>query len=238
MPKGTQVRLEVVQEVKRLSMMGAGKAQIYRYLEENRDSKGRPYLDAEGLPSKSTIDRLVDRHRPADPSGSWSFADASDADPDKARLVLDVVVAIFRASEGRVWLTNTLADWVARIRTVSPAMPPGMAYALAFSYRSLRAQNKDTRCLDIVLASKFWERRGIVNLWEITGRDCHRLGQSEQWLDFTVEMGVALEVPPESNMTPEQIDTELIGIPRSRFYEALEKHIDREAKGESVTPNI
>src|SRR4051812_6752505 len=101
MPKGTQVRLEVVQEVKRLAMTGAGKAQIYRYLEENRDSNERPYLDAEGLPSKSTIDRLVDRLRPTDPSGPWSFADASDADPDKARLVLDVVVAIFRASEGR-----------------------------------------------------------------------------------------------------------------------------------------
>jgi hypothetical protein len=152
--------------------------------------------------------------------------------------VLDVVVAIFRASEGRVWLTNALADWVARIRTVSPTAPPGMAYALAFSYRSLRAQNKDTRCLDIVLATKLWERRGIVNLWELTGRDCHRLGQSEQWMDFALEMGVALEVPPESNMTPEEIDAALIGVPRSKFYEAVKEHIDREANGERVTPNI
>ena len=238
MPKGTQVRFEVVQEVKRLVMLGAGKAQIYRYLSEHTDSKGNPYLDADGLPSKSTIDRLVDKFRPADPSGPWSFSEASEVDADKARLVLDVVVAIFRASEGRVWLTNALADWVARIRTVSPTAPPGMAYALAFSYRSLRAQDKDTRCLDIILATKLWERRGIVNLWELTGRDCHNLGQSEQWLDFAIDMGVALEISPDSTMTPEQINADLLGIPRSKLYEAMMAHIDREAKGEQVTPNI
>jgi hypothetical protein len=175
---------------------------------------------------------------PLDESGPWSFADASGADPDKARLVLDVVVAIFRASEGRVWLTNSLADWVARIRTVSPTVPPGMAYALAFSYRSFRSQNKDTRCLDIVLATKFWERRGVVNLWELTGRDCHKLGQSEQWMDLMIEMGVALDVAPESNMTPEQIDADHVGLPRSKFYEVMKQHIDREAKGERVTPNV
>jgi hypothetical protein len=57
-------------------------------------------------------------------------------------------------------------------------------------------------------------------------------------MDFALEMGVALEVGPESHMTPEQIDADLIGVPRSKFHEAMREHIDREAKGKPVTPNM
>lgn len=233
MPKGRQVSVQVTGLVNYLARQGYGAAQIEREL--HRQKYGLKPLE---IPEIRTLQRMVRKAAPLDESGPWSFAEASEHDPDKARLVLDVVVAIFRASEGRVWLTNALADWVARIRTVSPTVWPGMAYALAFSYRSLRARNKDTRCLDIILATKLWERRGVVNLWELTGRDCHRLGQSEQWMDFALEMAVALDVAPESNMTPEQIDADLIGVPRSVFYEEMKRHIDREAKGERVIPNI
>ena len=91
MSRGPQTSLKIHREVKRLLTAEGvtSKNQIYDEL----DRLG--HIDAHGRPSKRTIERLVDRLKPADVSGLWSLAEEVDA--EAAGLVLDVLASVMTA---------------------------------------------------------------------------------------------------------------------------------------------
>jgi hypothetical protein len=146
MSRGRQISVEVEEKVRELMGRGFGKAQVYGEL------KRVGMIDKGSSPSKSTIDRAFDRLKPKDPTGPWSLA---DADPDDARRVLDVLLFVFLYTEGRVWLSEGLADHVVRLRIASPTMPPDWAYYLARRYQSV-ASNEESRFLDLVVGLAPW----------------------------------------------------------------------------------
>ncbi|MBA3450537.1 MAG: hypothetical protein H0T18_04930 [Chloroflexia bacterium] len=112
---------------------------------------------------KKTIERMVQRYKPLDLSGPWSFV---DAEPEEARLVLDVLLDTFDWTGGRVWLTRDLARWIVRVRTASPDIPAPWAYAFGLAYRLLNEQ-EDGRHLDLALAATPWiEGRWSHEQWE------------------------------------------------------------------------
>ena len=231
MSRGPQVSAEVVRTVRGLLLEGIdSKAQIYRYLEEKTE-----LIDAGGRPSRSTIERLVDRLKPADPSDPWSFAKATEEDPDNAGKTLEAVVAIYRATDGRVWLTTALADWITRIRAAAPTVPPAWAYVLAFSYRTFGAQKKDTRCLDVMLASRAWERSDNGRTAHLAAADCVKLGQSDVYIDHTIHTTMLLAdsagrflSPTQAERAAEQASPEL----RAIITKQLERAVREVAKPE------
>jgi hypothetical protein len=151
MSRGPQVSVEVHETVQRLVFRGFGKAQIYRELD-------RVGLIDEGVsPSKSTIDRLVDKLKPEDPSGPWSSAEADSESPGDARLVLDVVASIFHSTDGRVWPSKAHVAEIARLRRAVPDIPWDWAHGLARAFRLCREQGRDSRHLDIALGERPWQ---------------------------------------------------------------------------------
>jgi len=151
MPRGTKLSVEISETVTSLVLRGYGKAQIYRHLEKGHR------IDRNGRPSKSTIDRLVDKLRPEDASGTWSFAEA-DADPDDARLVLEALAAAIERTEGRVVrFSRDLAAWVVRVRRAAPSIPPWESYVMATQFQNATAQGWETQFLELTLAFRPWE---------------------------------------------------------------------------------
>jgi hypothetical protein len=153
MPRGTKISVEVSEAVAALVLRGYGKAQIYRHLQNQK----RNSTDRSPLPSKSSIDRLIDKLKPSDTSGSWSFTDA-DVDPDDARLVLDTLAAVVERTEGRVAsLSRDLATWVVRIRHAAPSIPPWDSYVMATLFQNATSQGWATEFLELTLAFRPWE---------------------------------------------------------------------------------
>jgi hypothetical protein len=152
MPRGSSVSIEVDQEVRRLASFTIyGKAQIYRALQDHG------FIDAGGHPSKSTVERLVDKYRSVDVSGPWSLL---DADPEEARNVRLVAWWLDGFSGGYLWLSKDLASWIARIVAVVPVptIPMHWAWALARCYQAARAREEhDVRCLDLALIHQVWD---------------------------------------------------------------------------------
>lgn len=101
------------------------------------------------LPSRRTLYSIVaELHPPTGPG--WSIA---TADPEDAVLILPVLAAVTRNSEGRMGhFTEATAGWIARIRRVAPSLEPIAAYRWAVRYQTTTAAGKDTRELDRELA--------------------------------------------------------------------------------------
>jgi hypothetical protein len=125
--------------------------------------------------SERTIARRIHDLVPVDPSGPWSLADA-DADPEEARLILDVVAYMDEITDGRIWLTRNLAHWIARVRRAAPTVPAEWAYGLAWGYQSSSASPSSSRCLDLVLGIKPWERELREDQWDSIRKRCRKLG--------------------------------------------------------------
>ncbi len=106
-------------------------------------------LGDEDLPSERTIYDLQREIRPA-PGPGWRL---SDADPDDAALLLPVLAAVTRNSEGRLGgFTVETAAWVVRIRRAAPQLAPIDAFRWAVRYQTTVAAGRDTRELDQRLA--------------------------------------------------------------------------------------
>jgi hypothetical protein len=136
-------------------MEGFNATQIHRKLGQEGLFKGHPL-------SLRTIQRMVREFAPIrDESGPWSL---SDADPEEARLVVDVLFQVLEANNGREWLTKDIAASIVRIRTASPSIPPTFAYRLSRFARSASAQS-DSRALDITLGARPWESSEREKRW-------------------------------------------------------------------------
>jgi hypothetical protein len=156
MSRGPQTSVEVQRTVQELVLLGYGKAQVYRELERLK------LIDEGSSPSKSTIDRLVDRLKPADPSDPWSAMDSSAND---AQLLLDVVAHVFQRTAGRVWPTTDLANWVVRVRERAPTVPVDWAYALGLAYQWSQTHKREIRSLDLTLAMEPWSSPEHAGAW-------------------------------------------------------------------------
>jgi hypothetical protein len=147
---------------------GHGATQIYRELER------LGLLDHPHSPlTQRTVQRRVSALKRRDTSGPWSF---TDADPDEARLVLDVLLDTHQWTDGRVWLSKEVAHWVTRVRSASPAIPLAWAYLFGLHYQRC-AEHEDCRYLDLLLAAMPWE----ADRWTF-----------EQWMHF-IDMSPAPE---------------------------------------------
>jgi hypothetical protein len=145
MSRGRQIPIDVDREIAALVRAGYGPAQISRHLEQGPNA---------GEVSEKTVQRRVRDLRPGDSSGPWS---AADADPEEARLVLDVVAEVFFSTAGRVWPTKNHVAEIARLRKTAPSIPPLWADNLARAYRLCKEQRRDSRHLDLALALRPWE---------------------------------------------------------------------------------
>jgi hypothetical protein len=146
-----QATIEQQRAVEQFAALGDSAANIHRML----GSLGLYEYPNPDL-SKRTIERMVSRisrDKLADASGPWSALDA----PEQARLVLDVAAYVFDMSEGQVWITKDLAQWIARVRTVDPEIPPFFTFALARGYQSAKT-NEESRKLDLELDAKPWKQ--------------------------------------------------------------------------------
>ena len=157
----TQRRTEpdVVHRITELADAGYTGAAIERLLSADPD-----YADR--LPSLRTIQSIIADSEPI--TEWWSV---SQADPDEARLVLPVL--LYRARHLReldptygnapLRLAKGLAQWIAKVRGVTPSLAPDAAYKLA-----LRYWMKPTPDLDEELARHL---EGAGQLTDIDGSD-------------------------------------------------------------------
>jgi hypothetical protein len=91
---------------------------------------------------------------PPDESGAWSLP---DADPEEARLVLDVVADVFQSTQGSIWPSKSHVAEIARLRKAVPDIPPLWAHQVAQAYQLCAAQARDSRYLDFALGARPWE---------------------------------------------------------------------------------
>ena len=103
--------------------------------------------------AERTIQRRVSALKHQDSSDPWSLV---GADPEVARLVLDVLLDTFVWTDGRVWLTREVARWVACVRLVSPTIPLAWAYLFGLQYQRC-GEDDDCRHLDLLLAATPWD---------------------------------------------------------------------------------
>lgn len=123
-------------------------AQIRNELDQG-ELKGR-------LPSARTVQEIVKRARPADPSAPWSLA---DAEPSTVPLVLPVLAAVVARTQGqRNYVTRGEAEWLAKLRGAYPDLDPWQAYRLARLYMARVERRDATLDLDLYLALAPWRR--------------------------------------------------------------------------------
>jgi hypothetical protein len=136
-----------------LALKDWGATQIHKHLERQPDFRGR-------VPTPRTIQRRVSELTPRDSTGAWR---AQEADPDNARLVLDVVAAVVVETMGeKTQFTKAEADRVLWVRKTAPSISPWEAWLIARLYMARDSGGEETTDLDSVLAFEPWQesRRG------------------------------------------------------------------------------
>jgi hypothetical protein len=145
MPRAPKVDVEIRDAIQRLVARGYGAAVIHRALlkmQSDGQLRGR-------VPTDRTIARLVKEFRPPDSSGDWSVANAT---PGEAAIVLPVLKEIVESTQGRVWPSVDLAEWIVKIATLRPDWEPWWVYSFAEIYRIFIANGQTTKPLDLTLA--------------------------------------------------------------------------------------
>ena len=134
---------DVVIAIEALLIDGWPPRRVLAQLEADERYRGR-------LPTQRTIESMQADLRPVRNGPGWTMA---TADPNDAALVLPVLAAVTRNSEGRLGhFTVATAAWIARIRRVVPSLDPITAYRWAVRYQTASAAGRDTRELDRQLA--------------------------------------------------------------------------------------
>lgn len=78
-------------------------------------------------PHLNTVRRELQRHA-RDSGDEWSLADEAFT-ADEARLVLDELRTVYQLTRGGTRsFTQREARWIARLRTITPVLEPGVAY--------------------------------------------------------------------------------------------------------------
>src|SRR5829696_5625872 len=144
MPRGRSTTIEQERVIYQLVQEGYSAAQIYREL----NAKG---LLGENPFTPKTVERRVREFARLDASGPWSMV---DADPEEARLVLDVLAFAYAETEGRAWISKERAKWIVRVRTACPTISDELAGWVAREYQRLTSAGGDTQHLDLFLGTR------------------------------------------------------------------------------------
>ena len=182
--KATTVQQE--REIRRCVSQGiTAPKQVHRHLEAEGLLAGEDWV------CEKTVARRIREFTPHDESGPWSLA---NADPDEARIILDVLAL---ALDGRSWPTRAMAQWIAHVKTVAPDIPSYWALSLAQGYHACRDDNyKYIRYLDMVLILRPWASESDLE-WFVYIVQCSRqeLGPPSvlQWALMDVIDDVSLQ---------------------------------------------
>lgn len=131
---------DVLAEIRTLLIDGYAPRRVFELVGQRHEDRA---------PSLRTIYSIAAELRPQSGPG-WSLA---TADPGEAALVLPVLAAVVRRSDGRLGhFTEETAAWIARIRRVAPRLPLYESYRWAVRYQTAIAAGRDTRELDQRLA--------------------------------------------------------------------------------------
>ena len=161
MPKKWPVA--VMEAIAELLQDGFGPSQIVEEL-------GRQGFPESNIPAERTMRDIVSILSP-DKSQPWRLADSEGSD---GRLVLEVLDAVIRRTEGRrCRVTVAEAEWIVRLRraVVDPPEPPGSswlwtAFLLARTYAALEATKEPTDALDAWIAFAPWRSEEEVRRYQ------------------------------------------------------------------------
>jgi len=179
---------EIQVEIERLAYLEVPSAEIEKRLKQK--------FGEAVAPSLRTIQRLVAKLTPTDPSSPWSLA---DAEGDDAELILPVLASVIEKTEGeRQHLTRAEADWIERIRRAAPDLPPTVElFWLARDYILRTEREESTADIDAFLAFAPWRlgepRQRYLNalgkewttpspLLDTVAADIIELAADEEWL--------------------------------------------------------
>jgi hypothetical protein len=188
MAQGERTDPRIVERIHELADEHMTPAQIDRQLERDVDDElSSLYRLHDRLPQRRAIQNIVRAHTPRDPSGPWRMSAASN--PSDAALILPVLAAVAEHSAGRTTtVTMREAEWIVRVLTAAPDVPPFDAYQLARQYMRFQDRGVDTEPLDAVLALAPW-RDDAERYWRVVDASHGAVG----WRD---PFGVSIVVRP------------------------------------------
>jgi hypothetical protein len=118
--------------------------------------------------SLRTVQMLLSEWRP--PEGEEKAWTLADADPEDAALILPVLGELTRRDKGARGVSQQIAQWLVRVRTIAPDMPLLSAFDVSAFYAHAERTGGETAYLDTFLALEAWrsreaEEQAIIRRW-------------------------------------------------------------------------
>lgn len=154
MASRTYCTVQIKEFVRKAVGAGQRPAEIYRLLADAHAADQSAFGTQQHLPTQRTIERLAASLKPKDLSGLWIF---SAATAEQQRLVPEVLSYVFDRSNGRVWLTNGLAELVTQVRMAAPDIPVDWAYHFAQMYWSAKLDPESEWVATYTLGHRPWD---------------------------------------------------------------------------------
>lgn len=192
----TRCSVEVQRLVRGLLWEGYNSSQIFKRLETIHDENPQALGFEEHLPSDRTIDRLVKQMKPFDPSGPWTFLNAT---PNQQRLVPEVWSHVYYETEGRVRLSNDLAELVTQVRLSCPDIPLDWAYRCASMLQTAKNDPELEFVVIVELGQRRWEKgdTGLDSLEQLEEGS----REAARWKEYFEQGGILEELEE-----PEYVD--------------------------------
>lgn len=148
MPRGSQQTREQREAMIQGIALGLSATAIYKDL-ERRGLLSEPHPPFDIRTVQRQIKKLKGESR--GPQEAWTLKD--DPDPETANPVLRILWTLSQQSDVIPEITFEFAEWIKRVASAAPSLPPELLFACAWGYMtSVRRGLADTRVLDLVLA--------------------------------------------------------------------------------------
>lgn len=128
-------RTEIQGFIREMYRQGKTAAEIYREI-----VKPGVFDYIEDLPSKRTVEYIVNDLVVQDSTGPWSVA---DNDPEDASIILDILAELTLSAYRKHGFTKHEAAWVLRLRKLAPDMDGSTIWKFAQSY--ILAESKESK---------------------------------------------------------------------------------------------
>jgi hypothetical protein len=149
MPKGPVIDKDIREAIQDLALRGYSTAEIHRRIVEQFPTMP---------PSDRTVAKYARQVTPHDRSGEWRLANATG---EEAAFVLPVLARVLEKTQGRTrHLSVAEAEWIVRLSSAAPDLPPWVAFWLARAYLHAAEVAGDTDLLDRWVAFTPWRNKG------------------------------------------------------------------------------